>query len=33
MLKEIGWEYVECINLAHDTDQVAGHCERGNEPF
>jgi hypothetical protein len=31
-LREVGWEAVDWIYVAQDRDQVAGCCERGNEP-
>ena len=33
VLKETGWESVDCINLAHYSDKVAGRRERGNGIF
>jgi hypothetical protein len=31
-LREIGWDGMDFIHLAHDRDQWEGSCERGNEP-
>ena len=33
ILKETGWENADCINLAHDSNKVAGHCESDNKTF
>jgi hypothetical protein len=31
-LGEVGWDFVDWVDLAQDRDQWRGSCEHGNEP-